>query len=95
MIRLPQQETKTLVAIHGWAGTALGLLLYAVIVTGTVAVSAQEIRIWSSGALQTESPLHSPIHAALRRVPSRPRNNSATMSRCASQRRATSPPSSG
>lgn len=68
MIRLPQQETKTLVAIHGWAGTALGLLLYAVIVTGTVAVFAQEIRIWSSGALQTGSPLHSPIDAALRRL---------------------------
>jgi uncharacterized iron-regulated membrane protein len=68
MIRLPQQETKTLVAIHGWAGTALGLLLYAVIVTGTVAVFAQEIRVWSSGALQSESPLHAPIDATLRRL---------------------------
>ncbi len=68
MIRLPQQETKTLVAIHGWAGTVLGLLLYAVIVTGTVAVFAQEIRTWSSGALQTGSPLHAPIDATLRRL---------------------------
>src|SRR5262245_31872069 len=68
MIRLPQHETKTLVAIHGWAGTVLGLLLYAVIVTGTVAVFAQEIRVWSSGALQTGSPLHAPIDATLHRL---------------------------
>lgn len=68
MFRLPQKETRVLVAVHGWAGTVLGLLLYAVIVTGTVAVFAQEIRIWSSGALQTESPLHLPIDATLRRL---------------------------
>jgi len=68
MFKLPQKETKVLVAVHGWAGTVLGLLLYAVIVTGTVAVFAQEIRIWSSGALQTEPPLHRPIDATLRRL---------------------------
>ncbi len=39
---------KRLFAIHGWSGIALGLLLYAVIVTGTVAVFAEEIGQWSS-----------------------------------------------
>ena len=68
MIRLPQQETKTLVAVHGWLGTILGLLLYAVIVTGTVAVFAQEIRIWSSGALETSPALHRPVDATLRQI---------------------------
>ena len=42
MIRLPQRETKLMVAVHGWLGVVLGLLLYAVIVTGTAAVFAQE-----------------------------------------------------
>lgn len=38
---------KTLFAIHGWSGALLGLLLYAVIVTGVVAVFAHEIGNWS------------------------------------------------
>ena len=32
MINLKARETRTLVAVHGWAGAVLGLLLYAVIV---------------------------------------------------------------
>ena len=52
MIRLPQRETKLMVAVHGWSGVVLGLLLYAVIVTGTAAVFAQEIKFWSAGALE-------------------------------------------
>ena len=28
MIRLPKDETKTMVAVHGWSGILLGLLLY-------------------------------------------------------------------
>ena len=45
MIRLSQERTKTLLAIHGWSAVFLGLLLYAVIVTGVallaIAVSTQ------------------------------------------------------
>ncbi|SFF38997.1 Uncharacterized iron-regulated membrane protein [Fontimonas thermophila] len=48
MIRLSQERTKTLLAIHGWSAVALGLLLYAVILTGTIAVFAKEIADWSS-----------------------------------------------
>lgn len=43
MIALEQAKTKTLVAVHGWSGISLGLLLYAVILTGMVAVFAEEI----------------------------------------------------
>ncbi len=48
MIRLPQDRTKTLLAIHGWSGVLLGLLLYAVVLTGVVAVFSEEIGHWSS-----------------------------------------------
>lgn len=52
MIRLPQQETKTLLAIHGWSAVFLGMLLYAVIVTGVASVFADEIGDWSSPLAQ-------------------------------------------
>lgn len=48
MFKLPQSDTKALLAIHGWFGIVLGLLLYAVICTGVAAVFAEEINDWSS-----------------------------------------------
>ena len=48
MIALSQGRTKELLAIHGWSGVFLGLLLYAVILTGTIAVFAHEIGEWSA-----------------------------------------------
>ena len=57
MIRLGQDKTRTLVAVHGWSGISLGLLLYAVILTGMVAVFAEEIAHWSAGIVNTENPL--------------------------------------
>jgi len=48
MIRLSQERAKVLLAIHGWSGVLLGLLLYAVILTGVIAVFADEIGDWSS-----------------------------------------------
>lgn len=48
MIKLPQRETKNLLAIHGWSGVLLGLLLYAVIVTGVASVFEHEIGNWAS-----------------------------------------------
>jgi uncharacterized iron-regulated membrane protein len=48
MIRLSQDNAKSLLAIHGWSGALLGLLLYAVILTGVIAVFADEIGGWSS-----------------------------------------------
>ena len=47
MIRLSQAHSKTLLAIHGWSAVALGLLLYVVIVTGTLAVFDEEISRWA------------------------------------------------
>jgi uncharacterized iron-regulated membrane protein len=68
MIRLPQRETKLMVAVHGWSGVVLGLLLYAVIVTGTAAVFSQEIKIWSAGTLGPSDPFAQPIESTIRRL---------------------------
>ncbi len=48
MIKLSQQRTREVLDIHGWSGILLGLLLYAVICTGTMAVFSDEISNWSS-----------------------------------------------
>lgn len=48
MFRFRQDRTKTLLALHGWSAVSLGLLLYAVIVTGVASVFAEEIADWSS-----------------------------------------------
>jgi uncharacterized iron-regulated membrane protein len=48
VIQLSQARTKTLLAIHGWSAVFLGLLLYAVILTGVASVFATEIGDWSS-----------------------------------------------
>ena len=37
---LSQGQLKRLTAIHGWSAVILGLLLYAVIATGAVAMTA-------------------------------------------------------
>jgi uncharacterized iron-regulated membrane protein len=65
VIKLKTRETKTLVAVHGWAGAVLGLLLYAVIVTGTAAVFANEIKAWSGGQLGTSEPFARPLNALM------------------------------
>ncbi|MDP9139351.1 MAG: PepSY domain-containing protein [Pseudomonadota bacterium] len=48
MIKLSQDRTKSLLAIHGWSAVSLGLLLYAVILTGVASVFSEEIGDWSS-----------------------------------------------
>lgn len=68
MIHLPKHETKLLVAIHGWSGIVLGLLLYAVVITGMTAVFAQEIGIWSAGRMQTGSAFEKPIDRSIRNL---------------------------
>jgi uncharacterized iron-regulated membrane protein len=70
VINLRTSQTKTLVAVHGWAGALLGLLLYAVIVTGTAAVFANEIKAWSGGLIGTGEPLARPLHALIERLAS-------------------------
>lgn len=48
MIELSKGRTKELLAIHGWSGVFLGLLLYVVIITGSIAVFEEEISDWSA-----------------------------------------------
>lgn len=66
MIHLPKRETKLMVAVHGWSGILLGLLLYAVVITGMAAVFAKEIGIWSAGHVETRSAFERPIDHIVR-----------------------------
>jgi len=68
MIALPKDETKLMVAVHGWSGIVLGLLLYAVVLTGTAAVFAEEIGIWSAGHVATRSAFERPLAADLQAI---------------------------
>ena len=68
MIALSQERTKRLVAIHGWSGTVLGLLLYVVLLTGAVAVFALQIGSWSASGVKSQDPLAQPFDGTLRAV---------------------------
>lgn len=68
MIHLAKDKTKAMVAIHGWSGILLGLLLYAVVLTGTVAVFAEEIGAWSAGHVATRSAFQRPMADTLRQL---------------------------
>ncbi|MEM6488755.1 MAG: PepSY domain-containing protein [Pseudomonadota bacterium] len=65
MIEMSQERTKRMVAVHGWSGTVLGLLLYAVVFTGAVAVFASEIGAWSRGGAVDTSGLPDRLHRHL------------------------------
>lgn len=69
MIALSQVRTKDLLAIHGWSGVFLGLLLYAVILTGVVSVFAHEIGEWSAPLPHAEHELPTQgLDAAIRQA---------------------------
>ncbi len=68
MLEVSQAQMKRLTAIHGWSAVVLGLLLYAVIATGAVAVFATEIGRWSAGGVRAAEPLEDPIDARIRRL---------------------------
>lgn len=68
MIHLPRDETKLMVAVHGWSGIVLGLLLYAVVLTGTAAVFAHEIGAWSAGHVEARSAFTRPLDGTIRRL---------------------------
>ncbi|MEM1051524.1 MAG: PepSY-associated TM helix domain-containing protein [Pseudomonadota bacterium] len=50
MSMVDQAKSKRLLAVHGWSGMILGLLLYLVVLTGAIAVLAHEIGSWSTGS---------------------------------------------
>ena len=70
MIRLSQARTKRLLAIHGWSGVILGLLLYVVVLTGAVVVFAHDIGAWSAGGAKSHAPLSEPLDGTLRSLAS-------------------------
>ncbi len=43
------KATKRLVALHGWSATALAILLYVIMLTGTIVVLDNEINGWAEG----------------------------------------------
>ncbi|WP_293884257.1 PepSY domain-containing protein [Sphingomonas sp.] len=71
MINLAKRETKLMIAVHGWSAIVLGLLLYAVVLTGMMAVFADEIGIWSAGRVQTVSAFQRPIDRSIRDLAAR------------------------
>jgi len=71
MIHLPKEETKLMVAVHGWSGIMLGLVLYAVVITGMAAVFAEEIGAWSAGHVETQSAFARPFDQSVRELAAR------------------------
>lgn len=65
---LNQARSKRLLAVHGWSGIALGALLYAVVLTGAIAVFAHEIGVWSVGGATNQKELRQPIDAIVRKL---------------------------
>jgi uncharacterized iron-regulated membrane protein len=65
---LSQAQVKRLTAIHGWSAVVLGLLLYAVIATGAVAVFSAEIGRWAAGGVRVAAPLDGPVDGHVRRL---------------------------
>ena len=68
MFNISQVQAKRLTAVHGWSAVVLGLLLYAVIATGAVAVFAAEIGRWSVGGVRELAPLDEKIGAGIRKL---------------------------
>lgn len=69
MVKLPRDQTKILLAIHGWSGILLGLVLYVVICTGVGAVFHEEINDWASPLEQpTAFEIPEGIDGAVRRL---------------------------
>lgn len=48
MLKVTAPITRALLALHGWLAVCLGLLLYVVILTGTLAVFEREIGAWAN-----------------------------------------------
>ncbi|MEM8985091.1 MAG: PepSY-associated TM helix domain-containing protein [Pseudomonadota bacterium] len=59
---LNTEKTKRLLAIHGWSGVILGLFLYVVVVSGSVAVFAHEIGQWSVGGKVAKGGVNLGVH---------------------------------
>lgn len=66
MIKVSKRITRAMLAIHGWSAVCLGLLLYLVIVTGTLVVFEHELGLWANPpSSAVEQPLPTGIGARL------------------------------
>jgi uncharacterized iron-regulated membrane protein len=63
-----RSKAKALISLHSWSGIVLGMLLYAVIFTGTVAVVADEIGEWSNSNYPLKLMLSSDIDETVKRL---------------------------
>ncbi len=68
MITLSQARMKRMTAVHGWSGVLLGLLLYVVVATGTIAVFSEQIGRWSAGGAREFPPLTGAIDDHVRKA---------------------------
>lgn len=60
-----QDQSKRLIAVHGWSGILLGLFLYVVVLTGAITVLAHEIGAWSSSGNRVHNAFDVEIHNRL------------------------------
>jgi uncharacterized iron-regulated membrane protein len=63
-----RSKAKALLSLHSWSGIVLGMLLYAVIFTGTVAVVADEIGEWSNSNYPQHLMLTSDVDETVKRL---------------------------
>ena len=63
-----RSQAKALLSLHSWSGIVLGMLLYAVIFTGTVAVVADEIGEWSNSNYPQHLMLNSNVDETVKRL---------------------------
>ena len=56
-------QIKRLVSLHGWIAILLSMLLYTVMLTGTVVVFSEEIDHWAQGEVHKETPFVSSLDA--------------------------------
>jgi uncharacterized iron-regulated membrane protein len=68
MSMVGKDTSKRLLAVHGWSGVFLGLFLYLVVITGTVAVLGHEIGQWSVGGSMREAPLAQPLDTRVKQL---------------------------
>ena len=68
MFNVKKEKNDALVKLHGWSAVFLGLLLYAVVITGTVAVLSEEILHWSVGHVKADNPTQADLDKAIAKL---------------------------
>ncbi len=62
------EQTKRLINLHGWLAVSLSILLYTVMLTGTVVVFSHEIGHWAEGKTGEAGPLSKPLNRHFQRL---------------------------